>query len=1011
MAEHTTAMSNRPGFSLKVKAISFIALIILAVGGILSWRFLAQSEEILTNGLKNRALAYGNNLARSSRYGILTEDRELLHEAVEGALQEDSVLYVRINNAQGAILAEGLKHSDPRQSESLAFRKITDFVGPGSGPRITHHSHSNIGIYRTFVPVETIRRADDRLSSELALLGGDTALSADTGPSVIRQGSVQILMSSEKAIAEIRRTLFHGVLLTLAIVGIAVVIAYFGVGYVIKQLRAIGTAATKISSGDLSQRVPVRSSDEIGQLASAFNNMTSSLSSMTDAQQRRVAELSALHDIGVQMSSTLDPERLTGITLDGIVQRLQYDRAIFFRYDYQKNVLADGCVADVSSDTSTLALEEIEIPLDDRGGICAQVALRGEPVLIQDVEQARARMYGPVAHAMNVRSLVAAPVKFEDRILGVLVVEAFAKELVEADLKLVVTLCSQLAVAMANTQSYREIETLNQSLEEKVASRTAELQLQQDRLKDVNDRLMLATRHKSEFLARMSHELRTPLNAIIGYSEMLIEEHSDEQSMLVQDLGKIHSSGKHLLSLINDVLDLSKVEAGRMELYVETLDIAALISDVQMTARPVVEKNGNRFVVDCSRSFEIRTDVTKLRQILLNLLSNAGKFTEHGTVSLSVAEQQVSAARWLVFSVRDTGIGMNPQALSNLFQEFSQADVSTSRKYGGTGLGLAISKHFCEMMGGYIEVKSEQGEGTEFILRLPAELQPPSEQNPEAVGDSESAATRPQCTVLVIDNDASSREIISRFLSKDGFNTVVAEDGERGLKLARQLHPTAVTLDILMPGMDGWKILGEMKADPELADIPVIVASILDEKDMGFSLGAADYLTKPIERERLLALIRRYCSDTPPGSVMIVEDDDNARTMISRIVTQDGWDVIEAINGQLALHRLRSMTELPRIILLDLMMPVMDGLQFLEELRLHHAWKSIPVVVLTAKILSEEERRRLQANVHKVIEKSRLSSSALLKEMKAVIGGVCTVTGSHAQPGANVAGSPAAKEG
>lgn len=1010
MTAHATQVPGRPRLSLKVKAISFIALIILAVGGILSWRFLAQSEEILTNGLKSRALAYANNLARSSRYGILTEDEELLREAVEGALQEDSVLYVRIDNAQGAILAEG---STPSAAPSAiaSFRKITDSgKAADQRPAITYHRHSNIGLYRTFIPVETIRRADDRLSSEMVLLGGTPGASLDAAPLVVREGSVQILMSSEKAIAEIRRTLLDGILLTLVIVGIAVVVAYFGVGYVIKQLRAMGGAATKIASGDLSQRVPVRSSDEIGQLADAFNDMTSSLSTMTDAQRRRVAELSALHDIGVKMSSTLDPERLTRIPLDGIVQRLQYDRAIFFRYDRERNVLTDGCVADVNADATTLALKDIQIPLEHHSGICAQVAIKGDPLLIRDAAQARDRMYGPVAHAMNVRSLVAAPVKFEDRILGVLVVEAFAKELAEADLKLVVTLCSQLAVAMANTQSYREIEALNQSLEEKVAARTAELQLQQDRLKDVNERLMQATRHKSEFLARMSHELRTPLNAIIGYSEMLIEEHGPDQSTLVQDLSKIHSSGKHLLSLINDVLDLSKVEAGRMDLYIEDSDIAALVSDVETTARPLVEKNGNRFVVDRPTRSRIRTDVTKLRQVLLNLLSNAGKFTEHGTVSLSVSEERIAGARWLIFSVSDTGIGMTPEELGNLFQEFSQADVSTSRKYGGTGLGLAISKRFCEMMGGHIEVNSQQGKGTEFVLRLPAEVQQPVHDVDSDIIEQDSSAARPQCTVLVIDNDASSREIISRFLSKDGFKTVLAEDGERGLKLARELHPAAITLDILMPGMDGWKILGEMKADPELADIPVIVASILDEKDMGFSLGAADYLTKPIERERLLDLIRRNCGHRPPGSVMIVEDDDNARAVISRMVAQDGWEVIEATNGQLALQHLRTATDLPLIILLDLIMPVMDGLQFLEELRLEPMWKAIPVVVLTAKVLTEDDHRRLQTNVHKVIEKSRLSRAALLKEMKAVIGYVCTITASAERATAlSQAATPAAE--
>jgi len=991
--------SHQYRLSLKIKAISFITLIILAVGGFLSWRFLSQTEEILTTELQSRALAFSNNLARSSKYGILTEDPEILREAADGTLQEESVIYVRISNAQGKVLAEQFKDPNTAQSLANAFRHITIIDPSWNKPFMTHHLIHGVGIYHTFTPVQTILSGtNSRLSTELMLLGeGNSA--TDNKPTVIQQGNVQILLSSEKVIDKIRETLLGGILLTLVIVGIAVFVAFFGVEYIIKPVRAMARAALNISRGDLSQRVTVRSRDEIGVLATAFNHMTESLSTMTQAQQQRLAELSTLHDIGIDMSSTLDQERLIDLTLKAVVGRLSYDRAIFFRYSEEKRALVEGRLAGVSENIEH-ALLGIEIPLEENSGFCATVALKGEAVLVADVGKSKPHIYGPMSHVLDARSILGAPVKFEGRTLGILVVESFSKTLTDADLKLIATLCSQLAVAMANASAYQQVEQLNINLEQKVAARTAELQMQQDKLQEVNERLRQATRHKSEFLARMSHELRTPLNAIIGYSEMLIEEHENPgQEPLTQDLGKIHSSGKHLLSLINDILDLSKVEAGKMELYIESVDVGSLVNDVTAAVRPLVEKSGNTFSVVCPAEIApILTDITKLRQILLNLLSNAGKFTDRGAVSLTVSETDKAGERWLSFAVTDSGIGISAPQMENLFQEFSQADVSTSRKYGGTGLGLAICKRFCEMMGGYIDAESKVGHGTKLTVWLPSDISDGNssfDQNEAIVlQTAEGLETKAKCTVLVIDDDASAREIISRFLSKDGFRAVSAPNGESGLKLAKQIHPTAITLDIMMPGIDGWTVLAELKANPDLADIPVIVATILDEKDMGYSLGASDYMTKPIDRERLLAIVRKYCCDSPPGRVLVVEDDDNSRTMISRMVAKDGWIVIEAENGRVALEILAKQ-EPPQIILLDLIMPVMDGLQFIDELRKREQWRMIPIVVLTAKHLSQEERARLNMNVQKILEKSTLSREALLREMTDSIGGVCAAAFQH----------------
>jgi PAS domain S-box-containing protein len=370
---------------------------------------------------------------------------------------------------------------------------------------------------------------------------------------------------------------------------------------------------------------------------------------------------------------------------------------------------------------------------------------------------------------------------------------------------------------------------------------------------------------KSQFLASMSHELRTPLNAIIGYSEMLEEEAADSgQAAFVPDLQKIRAAGRHLLSLINDILDLSKIEAGKLELFLETFEVRATVTDVATTVAPLVEKNANRLEIRCADDVgRMHADLTRVRQVLLNLLSNACKFTQRGTIGLSAErERGADGSEWLVFQVRDSGIGMTPEQMAKLFEAFSQADASTSRHYGGTGLGLAITRRFCRMMGGEVTVASVAGQGSTFTVRLPASV---GEPRPETAAVEAPAPPAPPAgpvsgTLLVIDDDPEARALMRRFLGKEGFRIEEAPDGETGLRLARELRPDVITLDVLMPGMDGWAVLGALKGDPELARIPVVLATIVDEEHLGFALGASEYLTKPIDRERLIAVLEKYKS-------------------------------------------------------------------------------------------------------------------------------------------------------
>ena len=487
--------------------------------------------------------------------------------------------------------------------------------------------------------------------------------------------------------------------------------------------------------------------------------------------------------------------------------------------------------------------------------------------------------------------------------------------------------------------------------------------------------LEAASQHKSAFLANMSHELRTPLNAVIGYSEMLQEMAEDEGlDQFLPDLAKIRDAGRHLLNLINDILDLSKIEAGKMDLYLEEVDLKALVEEVRSIVVPLAASGGNRFDIVCPDQLgTLYTDRTKLKQSLLNLLGNASKFTQAGRVALELraGDDEVS------FIVSDTGIGMTEEQLGRLFQAFSQADASTTRRYGGTGLGLAITKHFCEMLGGRITVESESGAGSTFTITLPTESAPAMLEAPEPVA----ATPRPaiddhRALVMVVDDDPPSRELLAAIVRREGYRVIEASDGEAALSLAREHRPDIITLDVLTPRLDGWAVLAALKSDVGLREIPVIIVTVLADRGIALSLGATEFITKPVDRARLAAVIRENVRGG--GTVLVVDDDPESRNLVRRHLDKLGWTIAEATDGGDAFEWLAGNLP-PAMILLDLMMPGMDGFAFLHEIGNHPEWRDIPVVILTAKQLGAAERELLAGRTREIIEKGADDLAGVLR--------------------------------
>jgi signal transduction histidine kinase/CheY-like chemotaxis protein len=675
------------------------------------------------------------------------------------------------------------------------------------------------------------------------------------------------------------------------------------------------------------------------------------LRARTDELGQSVEELRALGEVTQAVNSTLELQTVLSTIVAKAVSLSDTEAGAIYVSDPATNAFHLRATHGMS-EKLIAELSRQDIGLSEK--TVAEAAAQRAPVQVPDLEDTPDSPVVSILLRAGYRALLVVPLLGPEGIIGVLVVRRKAPgEFPKHAVDLLQTFAAQSVLAIQNANLFAEVEEKSHQLE-------------------------MASQHKSQFLANMSHELRTPLNAIIGLTEMMVNNAARfGTEKAAEPLRRVHRAGTHLLGLINQVLDLSKIEAGKLELSPESVNLPTLVEEVADTSRPLAEQNKNRLTVEVAENLgPLIVDPMRLRQILLNLLSNACKFTKQGEVTLRV-RGVADGRNWTEFAVSDTGIGMTPEQQSRLFEEFTQADSSTARRYGGTGLGLAITRKLARMMGGDVTVTSEPGKGSVFTVRLPGGDKAPVESSGEL------ASSPGGDCVLVIDDDPTARELIGDHLRADGFSVVAAAGGLEGLKRAKELRPIAITLDVMMPDLDGWSVLAALRQDSELAEIPVIMVTILDEHRRGAALGAAGYLTKPVERERLQRLVGRYRASTRPTRVLVVEDDQLQRDRIRGWLEGQQWLVQEAENGRAALALLHGYD--PDVILLDLMMPEMDGFEVVAALQNEERWRDVPVIVITSLELDPKDRERLNSGVQTVLVKDSFRPADLVERIRRVV--------------------------
>jgi signal transduction histidine kinase/DNA-binding response OmpR family regulator/HAMP domain-containing protein len=796
--------------------------------------------------------------------------------------------------------------------------------------------------------------------------------------------------------ANIRATHF-GFIVLLGVIFIALITIWLAAS-LSGEIKSIAAVMAKLAEGDTSIEIPneVRK-DEIGTMVRAVQIFKGSLIQLsrsqadamdlnrkleeeirkrTQAQEalrraneelevriaartaelaKSVEELRVLGEVSHAVNSVLDLETVLSTIVAKAVQLSATDAGAIYVFSKSRQKFRLRATYAMSKELID-AINRQEICIDDSTAI-GQAAASRQPVQVPDLRDRPLPPFEDIILRSGYRALLIVPLLRVERIVGALVVRRKEPGLFpDGTVDRLQTFAAQSVLAIQNARLFSEIEEKSRALE-------------------------AASHHKSQFLANMSHELRTPLNAIIGFTRLVMRRAGDTLPPKQQEnLEKILASSEHLLSLINAVLDLSKIEAGRMELRPAECPLAPLLDLCLATVEPMLKTGRVRLIKDVEGPLTLFTDREKLKQILINLLSNAVKFTETGSITLRGRRlgEQVELA------VADTGIGIPGAALELIFEEFRQVGDGGGRgARGGTGLGLSISRRLARMLGGDITVASEEDKGSTFTVIIPMRLAPSAPELPPIPAAGAPATgevpLRPRDTlVLAIDDDPNVIYLLKENLADAGYRVIGAASGEEGLQKARELRPRAITLDIVMPGTDGWQVLHALKTDPVTRDIPVILVSIVDQKDLGFRLGATDYVIKPFDREALIGALARVAPRC--RRILVVDDDSNVADLVRQWLEGERCAIDWAGDGVAGLERI--VQSRPDVILLDLIMPRMDGLAFLDALQADAAHSDIPVIVLTAKSLTDADRQALQERVLGLIEKHGLDQEALIRQIR-----------------------------
>jgi len=667
----------------------------------------------------------------------------------------------------------------------------------------------------------------------------------------------------------------------------------------------------------------------------------------------RAAELSTVNAVSRALASELDLDALLTLTGEQVRRTFGADIVYVGLLDRQTNTIHFPYIHGESFGT---------MPLGE--GLSSRVILSGEPLLINEDVAGRHAALDIEQVGQLAKSYLGVPIVVGDEAIGVLSAQSTKEEgrFDEHHLRLLTTIAANVGAAIENARLYQAAQEAQAAAEQ-------------------------ANTAKSAFLANMSHELRTPLNAIIGFTR-IVRRHAAATlpEKQVENLDRVLVSADHLLGLINTVLDIAKIEAGRMDVQATTFGLPSLVDLCRTTTQPLL-RPGVVLEQEVAPDLPpIHSDQEKVKQILLNLLSNAAKFTEAGSVTATARCEGDT----VVVAVADTGIGISAEAMGRIFEEFQQADTSTTRKYGGTGLGLSISRHLARLLGGDLTVTSTPDVGSTFTLTLPlryGEMTPAVETTrPSLVAPVDAAPPADQPIVLAIDDDPDAIYLIEENLAEAGYRVVGLRDGRAAVERAKALRPCAIALDVIMPDKDGWQVLYDLKHDPGTRDIPVILVTIVDKTALGYQLGAADYLVKPLDRDALLAALARVArtdGDTGRHRLLVVDDDPDVVEMVRQLLAETSFEIAAAADGVEALEAVARQP--PDAILLDLMLPRLDGFAVIEELRRRPAGRDIPIVVLTAKDLSNEEASRLRESVSQVIRKQGLDAQTLIRELHQVI--------------------------